>query len=185
MMNFDEFLEAAKDRVQETIPDADVKIQQVNKLQGESYTGISVQPEGAAAAVTFNVSPAFERYQEDESQMDAILGKIAADAKQVSSAIPAFSISDITDYGTAKDHLVMQVVPVGLNTEMLENIPHKTVEDIAVVYRVELPDAADGSATTLVTNQLLAEYGSSADHQPSTGSQKYVGDVGGDVRRPV
>ena len=67
MMNFDEFLEAAKDRVQETIPDAEVKIQQVNKLQGESYTGISVQPEGAAAAVTFNVSPAFERYQDDES----------------------------------------------------------------------------------------------------------------------
>ena len=69
MMNFDEFLEAAKDRVQETIPDADVKIQQVNKLQGESYTGISVQPEGAAAAVTFNVSPAFERYQQDESKL--------------------------------------------------------------------------------------------------------------------
>ena len=138
MMNFDEFLEAAKDRVQETIPDAEVKIQQVNKLQGESYTGISVQPEGAAAAVTFNVSPAFERYQDDESQKEAILGKIAADAKQVSSAIPAFSISDITDYSTAKDHLVMQVIPVGPNMEMLENIPHKTVEDIAVVYRVML-----------------------------------------------
>ena len=81
MMNFDEFLEAAKNRVQETLPDAEVKIQQVNKLQGESYTGISVQPEGAAAAVTFNVSPAFERYQDDESQKEAILGKIAADAR--------------------------------------------------------------------------------------------------------
>ena len=33
MMNFDEFLEAAKDRVQETVSDAEVKIQQVNKLQ--------------------------------------------------------------------------------------------------------------------------------------------------------
>lgn len=52
MMNFDEFLDAAKDRVQEALPDAKVTIQQVNKLQGESYTGISVQPEGAAAAVT-------------------------------------------------------------------------------------------------------------------------------------
>ena len=57
----------------------------------------------------------------------------------------------------------MQVIPVGPNTEMLENIPHKTVEDIAVVYRVELPNAADSSATTLVTNQLLAEYGVTAD----------------------
>ena len=63
-MSFDEFLDAAKDRVQEALPDAKVTIQQVNKLQGESYTGIAVQPEGASAAVTFNVSPAFERYQE-------------------------------------------------------------------------------------------------------------------------
>ena len=72
MMIFDEFLDAAKDRVQEALPDAKVTIQQVNKLQGESYTGIAVQPEGASAAVTFNVSPAFERYQADESQEAAM-----------------------------------------------------------------------------------------------------------------
>ena len=159
MMNFDEFLDAAKDRVQEALPDAKVTIQQVNKLQGESYTGIAVQPEGAAAAVTFNVSPAFERYQADEFQEAAILNKIADDAKQAASAIPVFDLSEITDYETVKNNLVMQVVPVEPNREMLENIPHKTVEDIAVVYRVEFPGRADGSASTLVTNKLLEEYG--------------------------
>ena len=159
MMNFDEFLEAAKKRVQEELPDADVRIQQVNKLQGESYVGISVQPEGAAAAATFNVGPAFDRYEADESQAGSILAKIAADAKQVASSIPVFEVSSITVYETVKDHLVMQVVPVEPNKEMLENIPHKTVEDIAVVYRVELLNAYDSSATTLVTNQLLDQYG--------------------------
>ena len=163
MMSFDEFLDAAKDRVQEALPDAKVTIQQVNKLQGESYTGIAVQPEGASAAVTFNVSPAFERYQADESQEAAILNKIAADAKMAANAIPVFALSEITDYETVKNNLVMQVVPVEPNKEMLENIPHKTVEDIAVVYRVELPGRADGSASTLVTNKLLEEYGVSAD----------------------
>ncbi len=163
MMNFDEFLDAAKDRVQDALPEAKVTIQQVNKLQGESYTGIAVQPEGAAAAVTFNVSPAFERYQADESQEAAILNKIAADAKMAANAIPVFELSEITDYETVKNNLVMQVVPVEPNKEMLENIPHKTVEDIAVVYRVELPGRADGSASTLVTNKLLEEYGVSAD----------------------
>ena len=58
MMNFDEFLEATRARVQEELPDTAVKIQEVNKLQGESYVGISVQPEGAAAAATFNIGPA-------------------------------------------------------------------------------------------------------------------------------
>ena len=163
MMSFDEFLDATKDRVQEALPDAKVTIQQVNKLQGESYTGIAVQPEGASAAVTFNVSPAFEHYQADESQEAAILNKIAADAKMAANAIPVFELSEITDYETVKNNLVMQVVPVEPNKEMLENIPHKTVEDIAVVYRVELPGRADGSASTLVTNKLLEEYGVTAE----------------------
>ena len=73
MMNFDEFLEATRARVQVELPDTAVKIQQVNKLQGESYIGISVQPEGAAAAATFNIGPAFERYQMDPFQENAIL----------------------------------------------------------------------------------------------------------------
>ena len=154
MMNFEEFLEATRARVQEELPDTAVKIQQVNKLQGESYVGISVQPEDAAAAATFNIGPAFERYQVDPSQENAILDKIASDAKQVSAAIPVFEVNSITDYESARNHLMMQVVPVEPNKEMLENIPHKTVEDIAVVYRVELPHPEDSSATTLVTNQL-------------------------------
>ena len=159
MMNFDEFLEAARDRIKELVIEADVKVQAVDKLQGESYVGIAVRPEHASAAVTFNLNAAYDRYQADESQKDAILNKIAADAKQVSSAIPAFEVSSITDYETVKDHLTMQVVPVEPNKEMLEGIPHKTIEDIAVVYRVEIPGSADGTATTLVTNRLLSEYG--------------------------
>ena len=108
MMNFDDFLKAAKARIQDELPDTAVKIQQVNKLQGESYVGISVQPEGAAAAATFNIGPAFERYQADPSQEGAILDKIAADAKQVSAAIPVFEVNSITDYESAKNHLVIQ-----------------------------------------------------------------------------
>ena len=173
MMSFDEFLEAVKNHVQERIPDAEVKIQQVNKLQGESYTGISVQPEGASAAVTFNVTPAYERYQEDETYADVIISKIAADAREVSSAIPVVNLSDITDYETVKNNLVMQVVSVDTNREMLKEIPHRIVEDIAVVYRIELPENMHGSATTLVTNQLLGEYGITPEqlHMDAVASQ--------------
>ncbi len=159
MMSFEEFLNATKDRVREELPDAEVRIQLVNKLQGESYLGISVKPEGSTAAATFNVSPAYERYQADPSQESAILNKIAADAKEVSSAIPVFEVTSFTDYGNARDHLVMQVVPVDPNKELLANIPHKTVEDIAVVYRVEFLNPADRTASILVTNELMAEYG--------------------------
>ena len=158
MMSFDEFLESVKERVQEMVPDAEVKIQQVNKLQGESYTGISVQPEEATAAATFNITPAYERYQADPSKVSDILDKIAADAKEIADSMPVFNVRDITEYENVKNNLLMQVVPVEANKEMLEGIPHKTVGDIAVVYRIDLQDA-----TTLVTNQLLEEYGITAE----------------------
>ena len=63
MMNFDDFLKAAQARIQEELPDTEIRIQQVNKLQGESYVGISVQPEGAAAAATFNIGPAYVQHR--------------------------------------------------------------------------------------------------------------------------
>ena len=72
--------------------------------------------------------------------------------------MPVFNVRDITEYENVKNNLLMQVVPVEANKEMLEGIPHKTVGDIAVVYRIDLQDA-----TTLVTNQLLEEYGITAE----------------------
>ena len=133
MKTFNEFLETVKDQIQQTLPEAEVKLQKINKLQGESYVGISVQPEDAAAAVTFNVDSAFKQYQADESKEGAILDKLAADAKRAASSIPTFELSDITDYEKVKEHLMMQVVPAERNKEMLADIPHKEIEDIAVV----------------------------------------------------
>ena len=138
MKTFNEFLETVKDQIRQTLPEAEVKLQKINKLQGESYVGISVQPEGAAAAVTFNVDSAYKQYQADESKEGAILDKLAADAKRAASSIPTFELSDITDYEKVKEHLMMQVVPAERNKEMLADIPHKEIEDIAVVEEADM-----------------------------------------------
>lgn len=173
MKTFNEFLETVKDTIQQALPEAEVKIQQINKLQGESYVGISVQPEGAAAAATFNINPAYEQYQANESKEGVIIDKIAADAKRTAASIPAFELSDITEYEKVKDRLIMQAVPAERNKDMLADIPHKVVGDIAVVYRVELPESPDSSATTLVTNKLLEQYGITPEqlHEDAVASQ--------------
>jgi len=159
MMNFDEFLDAAKDRVQEAIPEAEVKIQQVNKLQGESYVGISVRPEGAAAAATFNVNDAFDRYRQNEGRLESILNRIAADADRVTASIPTFDVGLFESYDSVADRLVMQMVPIAGNEDMLATVPHKTVEDMAVVYRIDLGGRPDESASTLVTNSMIGQFG--------------------------
>ena len=110
--------------------------------------------------MSLNVFPAYEQYRKDGAGLGAVLDGVAAEAARAAASVPDFDAADITDYAKMKDRLTMQVVPVWPNREMLENIPHRTVEDMAVVYRVEL----DGdSATALVTNRLLGQYGVSPD----------------------
>ena len=66
-MEFNEF----RDKVKEALPDfltddlrnAEIKDTVVNKLQGESYAGISVTPEGSRVGVSINLEDAFLDYQ--------------------------------------------------------------------------------------------------------------------------
>lgn len=46
---------------------------------------------------------------------------------------------------------------------MFEKVPHKNIEDMAVVYRFVLDASDDGRAGILVTSQLLDSYGITAD----------------------
>ena len=54
-----------------------------------------------------------------------------------------------------KKTLVMEVVSAETNKEMLETVPHRNIEDMAVVYRFALNSSNEGMASILVTNQLL------------------------------
>ncbi|MDO4649881.1 MAG: DUF5688 family protein, partial [Eubacteriales bacterium] len=59
--------------------------------------------------------------------------------------------------------LVVQVIPTDRNAEMLVNIPHKDIEDMSLVYRAQLDQSENGVSSVLITNQMLENYGITAD----------------------
>ena len=163
MMNYDEFLDAAMTRIGETLSGTEVSVVPIEKLQGESYLGLSVRPEQSEVGVSLNVRPAYDRYLADESVMDDVLHQITLQATQAMFDLPVIDSTSITEYGKVKDHLTLQMVPVEPNRERLAELPHRIVEDMAVVYRVELPFVPADSATVLITNRLLDSYGITPD----------------------
>ncbi len=76
---------------------------------------------------------------------------------------PDFNIDDLTDYSKMKETLAMEVVSAEANKEMLETVPHKMMEDMAVVYRFVLSSDEDGRASVLVTNQMIENMGITAE----------------------
>ena len=50
------------------------------------------------------------------------------------------------------------MIPIAGNEEKLSEIPHRAVEDMALVYRFEMESNEQGSASILVTNNMLQTY---------------------------
>lgn len=172
-MSYEEFLDAAKDAAKTRHPEADVTIQKVEKLQGESYVGLSVRPEGQNAAVTLNLHELHDQVVENPKRLAAVMSEFLSGLDKAISQIPQVDTKQFTEYENVKGNLMMQVIPVEPNKEKLAQIPHKTIEDIAVVYRIDVSDARHHNASVLVTNQMMEHFGITPEqlHQDAVASQ--------------
>ena len=45
-------------------PGYDIQVQEVPKLQGESYTGMAIHPSGGDIALTMDLEALFDRFQQ-------------------------------------------------------------------------------------------------------------------------
>ena len=62
-----------------------------------------------------------------------------------------------------KETLTMEVVSAERNAALLETVPHRIMEDMAVVYRFEVNTTTTERGSILVTNQMLDQYGITAE----------------------
>ena len=67
---------------------------------------------------------------------------------------------DFTDYDSVKDHLTVQVINTKANQRMLSQVPHKQMEDLSVICRIEFPlPAGEGVGSVKVTHEMMRQWG--------------------------
>ena len=161
-MDFETFMNEAIKEMRDRFPDFDISKQEVSKLQGESYTGMAVRPENSEIGATLNLQDFYEALGSGmflEDVMDSIERSVVSAVRHM----PHYDARVLEDYDRMKDALTVDLVPVAGNEEKLAQIPHKNVEDMALVYRFEEESSVYGSASILVTNEMLAVYDITAD----------------------
>ena len=165
-MEFNEFREKVKkalpDFLTDDLKNAEIKDTAVNKLQGESYSGISVTPEGSRVGVSINLEDAFLDYQTG-SQFTAVMNRLADTLVGTLGEQEQFDLGILADYSAVKDMLTLEVVGKDQNAEILQSVPHRELEDLAAVYRIALGETENGNATVLITNEILRNYGITQD----------------------
>ena len=165
-MDFEEFKEQIAKDLKEVLysrygMDASVEQRTVEKLNS-AYDALTVKPEDCEIGVSMNLDTLYDAYRNGEAY-DVVLNKAAELADGSLRNKPEFNIENIMNYDVMKETLVMEVVSADRNADFLKNIPHKNIEDLAVVYRFQVCGMEDGHGTILVTNDLLDKYGITAE----------------------
>lgn len=110
-MSYEDFLDIAKDAAKTRHPEADVTIQKVEKLQGESYVGLSVRPEGQNAAVTMNLHDLHDQVVENPKRLSAVMSELLSGLDKAIAQIPQVDAKQFTEYENMKGSSIFFVSP--------------------------------------------------------------------------
>ena len=153
----EKFIEDVSDRLYEQGAEVNISVHEVNKLN-ESYEAITVTPEGSNIGVNVGIDKFYGAYENGTPYEDVVDKAVDVVAHGIAQR-PEFDIDSLTDYSQMKEKLAMEVVSAEANKDLLETVPHKNMEDMAVVYRFVLSSDDDGRASILVTNQIIESMG--------------------------
>lgn len=160
-MNFHEFTTQVISEMRRRFPGYDIQVQEVPKLQGESYTGMAIHPSGGDIALTMDLEALFDRFRND-LYLGNPMKAIEREIKEAVAQMPQFDTEALTNYERMKEKLTLQLVPSAKNKDLLADIPHRNIEDMALAYRFDIGHNERTSYSILVTNKMLNAYGISA-----------------------
>ena len=166
-MNYEQFkqeiVDNIKDYLNESYENASVDIKQVVKNNGMELDGLVIRKEDENITPNIYLNGLFEEYNDGKS-MNEILQNIADLREQADMASIPFSIEDVRDIEKIKDRIECRLVNCENNAEFLEGKPFTQLEDLAVIYSINLgKQDPDNLMSTTVTDMLMADWGISTE----------------------
>ena len=167
-MQFNEFCARICDDIKvsfenQGIPVTRVDIHKVVKNNGHNLTALMIQQENINVTPTIYLEPYYDRYTHGVLYEDVI----AEVERFYMKAVPSqdFDISNVINFDVAKDNIVYTLVNYDKNTEFLKSVPYKQIEDLALIYKILLPenDLYGEMATISINNNLFNLYNVSVE----------------------
>ena len=153
-----EFTEDIKEKLYEMgYGDVDIKINNIKKVNRD-YEAMNVVPEGGVMGVSFNLEEIFTKF-EQSGDYDSVLKNTTSFVANGIDTAPKTDIDNLLNYEEMKNKLSIEVISAEANKELLLNIPHDRIEDLAAVYRFVLKSESTGKASILVSNEMMQKMG--------------------------
>lgn len=162
-LNYEEFKEKIKedikDYMDEKYKDCGVVIRKVNKTNRE-VDGLNMLdiPRLKNATPTLYVNDLYEKYEKTGDYEE--VARMAAETMEY--GIKSFNSQikeECLDTSKLKDKVFFSLINAEQNRELLNTVPHREFEDLAIVYRWNIGSDSMGTYTNLVNNDLAEKEG--------------------------
>ena len=138
-----------------------ITINHVIKNNGCEMDGLVIMEKGKDIAPTIYLDSFYELYTNGEN-IKNIIRQIEVIYEQNKNNV-TFDVNILKHFDTIKDKIVYKVVNYRSNEKLLEQVPHKRILDLAVVFYCLLDNECGRSATALIYNNNLKNWNVTID----------------------
>lgn len=156
-MEYNEFKDYLKTKMEERFPDSEVDITSVVKNNDTVLDGIVIRNEGSNIAPNIYVNQFYEDFENGRS-MENIADTIA-EIRMEHDVAGNFDIAKVLDWEEAKDHITCKLINAQENEQYLSDKPFTQVEDLAAIYQIAMSQDEKGSATITIHNGIMERFG--------------------------
>ena len=138
-----------------------ITVNYVIKNNGCEMDGLVIMEKGKDIAPTIYLDSFYELYTNGEN-IKNIIRQIEVIYEQNKNNV-TFDVNILKHFDTIKDKIVYKVVNYRSNEKLLEQVPHKRILDLAVVFYCLLDNEYGRSATALIYNNNLKNWNVTID----------------------
>lgn len=164
MLAFNEFCIAVQDCIRDTLPEkyvnARIELYTSEKTNGVQKTGLIINSANERIYPVIYLEEFYQQFQSGVlmSEVCKTISDIYEKNMEKSFDLNHF---DLRKWEQVKDKVSMRLINSKENRNLLSSVPFKQVDDLAVVYRIDVPikDDLSGQASMMIRNEHMGLYG--------------------------
>lgn len=149
-LTFEEFCERVKDEISSLLTEENienVRIHNVDKNNGKEYAGLVILKKGVNIAPTIYLNQYYDEYANGRFYHN-ILRDIAG-CYQQHKPKENFDVKQVLSFESAKDNIICKLINYESNKNILKDMPHRRVEDLAIIYQVRVSEFSESEIATV------------------------------------
>ena len=154
-MMYELFIEKVVEAVKNEVGTGfDVTVNKVTKNNNLVLDGLVIKAADTNIAPTIYLNGYYERYEDGAMELSDVVESIIDTYSRHNSV--TFDVSTFTDFDAVKNRICYKLVNTASNKKLLEDVPHRELFDLSIVYYVMVAVEDDATGSILIHNNHLS-----------------------------